>query len=53
MRLVAQEITRRLAGTFLRDASGRLEAKDLELEREQIVDRLVREQVGGEQAGRN
>jgi hypothetical protein len=101
---VAQEITRRLAGTFLRDTNGRrpvyggaakfqddphwrdlilfyeyfhgdngaglgashqtgwtgliarlldvfgrLDAKDLELEREHLVDRIVREQVSGQQ----
>jgi hypothetical protein len=33
----------------LLDLFGRIEAKDLELEREQVVARLVREQVGGEQ----
>jgi hypothetical protein len=33
----------------LLDLFGRVEAKDLELEREQVVARLVREQVGGEQ----
>jgi hypothetical protein len=32
----------------LLDLFGRIEAKDLEMEREQVVDRLVREQVGGE-----
>ncbi|HEX6435966.1 MAG TPA: glucosidase, partial [Candidatus Binatia bacterium] len=100
---VAQEISRRLAGTFLRDPNGRrpvyggtakfqddphwrdlilfyeyfhgdngaglgashqtgwtgliarlidifgrIEAKDVELDREQLIDRVVREQVGGE-----
>jgi mannosylglycerate hydrolase MGH1-like protein len=34
---------------LLLDLFGRLEAKDLELDREQLVARLVREQVGGEQ----
>jgi hypothetical protein len=33
----------------LLDLFGRIEAKDLELDREQLVDRLVREQVDGEQ----
>jgi len=37
----------------LLDLFGRMEAKDLELEREQVVARLVREQVGGEQTGRH
>ena len=32
----------------LLDLFGRIEAKDLELEREQVVSRLIREQVGGE-----
>jgi hypothetical protein len=36
----------------LLDVFGRLEAKDLELELEQVVARLVREQVGGVQTGR-
>jgi hypothetical protein len=35
----------------LLDLFGRIEAKDLELEREEILDRLVREQVGGEKIG--
>ena len=35
----------------LLDLFGRIEAKDLELDREQIVARLVREQVGGEKTG--
>ena len=35
----------------LLDLFGRLEAKDLELEREQVAARLVREQVGGEKMG--
>jgi len=103
---VAEELSRRLTGTFLRDANGRrpvyggtakfqddphwrdlilfyeyfhgdngagigashqtgwtglsaalldlfarLEAKDIEKERQQVTDRLVREQVGGRQAG--
>jgi len=34
----------------LLDLFGRIEAKDLEMEREQVVARLVREQVGGEKA---
>jgi len=34
----------------LLDLFGRVEAKDLEMEHEQVVDRLVREQVGGEKA---
>ena len=37
----------------LLDIFGRLEAKDIELEREQIIARLVRDQVGGEKTGRN
>jgi hypothetical protein len=32
----------------LLDLFGRMEAKDLELEGGQVLDRLVREQVGGE-----
>jgi hypothetical protein len=37
----------------LLDLFGRIDAKDLELEREQVVSRLTREQVGGEKtAGR-
>ena len=32
----------------LLDLFGRIDAKDLELEREQVVSRLIREQVGGE-----
>jgi hypothetical protein len=32
----------------LLDLFGRIDAKDLELEREQVVSRLTREQVGGE-----
>jgi len=37
----------------LLDLFGRLEAKDLELNPEQILDRMVREQVSGEQTGGN
>jgi hypothetical protein len=37
----------------LLDLFGRIEAKDLELEREQVVARLVREQVGGKKTGGN
>ena len=37
----------------LLDLFGRIEAKDLELEREQSLARLVREQVGGERTGGN
>ena len=37
----------------LLDLFGRIEAKDLELEREQIVSRLTREQVGGEKTAGN
>jgi hypothetical protein len=33
----------------LLDLFGRLEAKDVELDREQIIARLMRDQVGGEQ----
>jgi hypothetical protein len=32
----------------LLDLFGRIEAKDLELEREQVIYRMIREQVGGE-----
>ena len=32
----------------LLDLFGRIEAKDLELEREQVISRMIREQVGGE-----
>jgi hypothetical protein len=35
----------------LLDLFGRIEAKDVQLEREQIITRLVREQVGGEKTG--
>jgi hypothetical protein len=35
----------------LLDLFGRVEAKDVQLEREQIITRLVREQVGGERTG--
>ncbi len=35
----------------LLDLFGRLEAKYLEIEREQISDRIVREQVSGERKG--
>jgi hypothetical protein len=37
----------------LLDVFGRIEARDLELEREQIVARLTREQVSGEKTGGN
>jgi hypothetical protein len=37
----------------LLDVFGRLDAKDLELEREELVARLVREQVSGPPTGRN
>jgi hypothetical protein len=37
----------------LLDLFGRIEAKDVELDREQILARLVREQVGGEKTGGN
>jgi uncharacterized lipoprotein NlpE involved in copper resistance len=37
----------------LLDLFGRIEAKDLELDRDQILARLVREQVGGEKTGGN
>ena len=37
----------------LLDLFGRIEAKDLELDRDQVVARLVREQVGGEKTGGN
>jgi hypothetical protein len=41
-----------LTAVFL-DLFGRLEARDIELERAQVEDRLVREQVGGQKkAGR-
>jgi hypothetical protein len=40
-----------LTAVFL-DLFGRLEAKDLEIERGQVSDRLVREQVGGARTGR-
>jgi hypothetical protein len=33
------------------DVFGRIEAKDLELDRERVIDRVVREQVGGEKTG--
>jgi hypothetical protein len=33
------------------DVFGRIEAKDVELDREQLIDRVVREQVGGEKTG--
>ena len=36
----------------LLDLFGRIEAKDLELEREQVKARLVREQVGGDKPDR-
>jgi hypothetical protein len=32
----------------LLDLFGRIEAKDLELDREQVISRMIREQVGGE-----
>jgi hypothetical protein len=35
----------------LLDLFGRIEAKDVELEREQILSRLVREQIGGQPTG--
>jgi hypothetical protein len=37
----------------LLDVFGRLGAKDLELDHDQVVARIVREQVGGEKTGRN
>jgi hypothetical protein len=37
----------------LLDVFGRIEAKDLELSRDQVLDRIVREQVGGEKTGGN
>src|SRR5204862_6305951 len=37
----------------LLDLFGRVEAKDLEMGIGQLVDRLVKEQVGGEKIGRN
>jgi hypothetical protein len=33
------------------DVFGRIEAKDVELDREQLIDRVVREQVAGEKTG--
>jgi hypothetical protein len=36
----------------LLDLFGRMEAEDLEVERDQVRERLVREQVGGQEAGR-
>jgi hypothetical protein len=37
----------------LLDVFGRIEAKDLELDPEQVIARIMREQVGGEKAGGN
>jgi len=37
----------------LLDLFGRIEAKDLELDREQVIYRMIREQVGGEGQGKN
>jgi Mannosylglycerate hydrolase MGH1-like glycoside hydrolase domain len=37
----------------LLDLFGRIEAKDLELDREQVIYRMIREQVGGEGPGKN
>ena len=37
----------------LLDVFGRLEVKDLELEREELLTRLVREPVSGQQTDRN
>jgi hypothetical protein len=37
----------------LLDVFGRIDAKDVELEYEQVISRLVREQVGGETTGGN
>jgi hypothetical protein len=36
----------------LLDLFGRIEAKDLELDRDQVISRMIREQVGGERGAR-
>ena len=38
---------------LLLDVFGRIEAKDLELDPEQVIARMMREQVGGEMTGGN